>query len=79
MLLQPLLFVAITLLESIQDATAAINNLTSDLPAIVVPWPVEWLPVWPVVGALSIGTFTMLFFLSIKVTRWVYGLVPFAQ
>jgi hypothetical protein len=73
------LSVVIGVLTNIAQLLQFISVQTDDLPAIALPWPVEWLPVWPVLGALVIGVSTAGFFLTIKFTRWVYGMTPFVQ
>lgn len=79
MIFHPLFVVLNTFLGSLETLVGYVGSFAADLPTIEIPWPFPWLPTWPVVTAIATGTFTALFFLTIKLTRWVYGLVPFAQ
>lgn len=79
MLLHYTLVLVEAVLAQIADALSYIQGGFADLPAMTLTWPVEWLPYEPVLIAISVGTFTVLFMVGIKVARWVYGMVPIVQ
>lgn len=61
-----------------------VDGLSSLIPApptfdaIVIPWP-DFVPVWPVITSIGIIVVAGALFASVRVLRWVYGLVPFLQ
>lgn len=79
MLLHPILTVANTILSRISGALVLISDQTFDLGPFVIPWPFPFLNPAPVVIALTIAVFGVLFFVGLKLLRWLYGLIPFAQ
>lgn len=58
-----------------------ILDLLPDAPAafdVTIPWP-AWLPWQPFAVGLAAVTLVGVAGLAIRLLRWVYGLVPFAQ
>lgn len=79
MLLHPLFVVVNGVLGRIASAVGYIQGFSADVTPLQIPWPFTFLPPEPFIGALMVGVFATVFFLGIKLVRWIYGLTPFLQ
>jgi hypothetical protein len=78
-ILHPVFLLLSALVGFLGDTFGNLADLIPQLDAIVLPWPVPWLPYEPILSGLAFAVAVSVSALVAKFARWLYGMVPVAQ